>query len=257
MRIAGRNSLLPFAALSLSLCFATAVDAAPRTLRATGTVTYVEGSYLGDFVVGQSYTGTFVHDTDEANADPGAITTPSMVPGHEFSSFYEFSGPPYRGYLSFPAIPGSFATDQMAVVVNDDLDLTSADTNGAVADGTYDWIEILASNAIGICLEPGGVCAPDEFSPADGEEWTLAVFTDTSWISDGSLIPDDLPSTYTTLLVGIELDAAGNEIGLVFANANISIPTVPVSGPVAIAALMGLLLGVARYRLGLGVNSAA
>ena len=42
-----------------------------------------------------------------------------------------------------------------------------------------------------------------------------------------------------------------------FASANISIPAVPEFGPVAIAALVGLLLGVARYRLGLGVNSAA
>ncbi|MGH0030362.1 MAG: hypothetical protein ACQGVC_11260 [Myxococcota bacterium] len=232
--------------LFLSLLLAGAAHAAQKTVRVTGTVTYVEGSYTGDFSVGQAFGGTYVYDTDEAQADPGAITTPSTVPGHEFSSFYEFTGPPYRGRLSFPAIPGTFAVDRVAVVVNDDLALTSDETNGAVPDGTYDWIELLASNTIGICLEPGGVCDPDEFSPADGEEWTVALIGDTSWISDGSLVPDDLPASPTALLVGLEFDAAGNETGVVFGTVTASAPAVPALGPAAAAALTALLLGSAR-----------
>ena len=121
--------------------------------------------------------------------------------------------------LSIPAIPASFVVGSASVVVNDDLPLTADETNGAVADGSYDWIELLGSTTVDICLQPGGVCEPDEYSPADGEEWTLAIIGDSSWFSDGSVVPDDLPGSFTVVLVGIEFDASGNEIGTVFRHA--------------------------------------
>jgi hypothetical protein len=117
------------------------------------------------------------------------------------------------------------------------------ETNGAVSDGTYDWIEILGSTTVDICLLPGGECEPDEFSPADGDEWTLAVFSDPSWISDGSLIPDELPASFTTLVVGIEIDDAGEETGVVFATVDVfSTTAVPVVDPAGTAALAAILL---------------
>ena len=51
----------------------------------------VEGSFVPDFSVGTPFDSTYRYDTDEAAAS-SAITTPSTVPGHEFTSFYEFSG---------------------------------------------------------------------------------------------------------------------------------------------------------------------
>jgi hypothetical protein len=96
------------------------------------------------------------------------------------------------------------------------------------------------------------VCAPDEFSPADGEEWTLAVFGDSSWFTDGSVIPDALTPSVTALLVGIELDALGEEVGFVFASVGDLTTNLPqaestaVSAP-ATAGLVGLfVLAAAR-----------
>jgi hypothetical protein len=235
------------------LGLAGGASAAPRSIAADGTVTEVEGSFLDAFTVGDGYSGVFTHDTDESNAGPGSDPTPSAVPGHEYSSFYEFLVPPYGTSLSFPAIPASFEAETVAVVVNDDLALTAEETNGAVSDGTYDWIELLGSNTVSVCLLPGGTCEPDEFSPADGNEWTLAIIADTGWISDGSQIPDTLPVTYTALLVGIEFDVNGNETGVVFGSATVSEGTgpveVPALGSAAAGALGGLLaLGALRQR---------
>ena len=44
----------------------------------------------------------------------------------------------------------------------------------------------------------------------------MALISDTSWISDGSLIPDTLPASFTPIFVGIEYDAAGVETGIMF-----------------------------------------
>jgi hypothetical protein len=254
---AGQRSATMLLFIAAAICLPTRVFAEPRTFYVTGTIVDVEGTYAPDFVAGQTFSGSFVHDTDEANAGPGSITTPSTVPGHEFTSFYEFDVAPYGVDLSFPAIPGTFSTSPIGtlglvgVVVNDDRPLTADDTGGLLPAGTYDWIEILGSTAIGICLEPGGECAPDEISPADGEEWTFAAFGPTTWISDGSLIPDDLPATPTTLVVGFEFDASGNEVGAIFATASVSLapPAVPAMGPIGLWLLAGILAVGGRWAL--------
>jgi hypothetical protein len=237
--------------LALSLAPLTAA-AEVRTVSADGAVTYVEGSFADAFTVADPYTASFVYDTDETLAGPGSDSTPSNVPGHEYSSFWEFLGAPYGMGVSFPAIPASFSVDAIGVVVNDDLMLTADETNGAVSDGTYDWIELLGSDTVDICLLPGGVCEPDEFSPADGNEWTLAIIADPSWLSDGSVVPDALPPSFTALLVGIEFDAGGNETGVVFASATVvegAASEVPALGALGLGVAIALpLLGLHQRR---------
>ncbi|MFQ5634951.1 MAG: hypothetical protein ACE5G3_06440, partial [Gammaproteobacteria bacterium] len=191
------------AAGGLALGLSANVHAAPLLFDVSTTTTLVDGSFVGGIPLGTTINGSFVFDTDETNALPGAITTPSTNPGHEFTSFYEFDGVPYGVSLSIPAISGSFgSTTPLAVVVNDNLPLSAAETGGLIADGTYDWIELLGSTTVSVCLMPGGVCQPDEFSPADGQEWTLAIIGDAGWFSDGSVIPDSFPALLTALLVG-------------------------------------------------------
>ena len=222
--------------------FSSAANAAPVTIDITATVQDVSGSYLGSLSAGQSLNGTFSYDTDEANAS-SANTTPSTVPGHEFTSFYEFSGTPYDAIVSGP----SFSFDNeapMAVVVNNNLDISADDTGGVIPAGTYDWIEILGSTA-------SDVSGPN--TPGNGQDWTLAIFADDAdWFSDGSLVPDTLPSSYTALLVGIDFDANGDEIGVVIATVDsVTISQVPVPAAIwlFISGMFGLV-GMARHRHG-------
>jgi len=228
------------------------IQAAPVTIEVTATIAVVDGDYAGEIAPTQTMFGTFIFDTDEANADPNPITTPSDNPGHEFSSFYEFTGPPYEVTLSIPvtppAIPYGFDdTAPVAVVVNDNLELTADDTAGFISPGFYDWIEILGSTTTGACLlTPPDECAPDEFSPVDGEEWTLALFSDTSWFSDGSIIPDNLPESFTSLIVGGRFNEEGDETGFVIATIDeMTVSTVPV--PAAVW-LFGSALGLLGWR---------
>ena len=191
---------LAFSTVILSSTYATFIS-----IDIGGTISSVTDSYAPDLVTGQAVTASFSYNTDEAVAT-SADTTPSLDPGHEYTSFYDFESPPYGGTVNIPSIPATFTSNSAAVVVNDDLFIDSADVNGALASGTYDWIEILASTAVD---GANGY-------PANGEEWTLAIFGPTNWITDGSLIPDDLPSSYTAILLGIEFDEFENEIGIVF-----------------------------------------
>ncbi|MFT7573475.1 MAG: hypothetical protein ACI9JL_004539 [Paracoccaceae bacterium] len=205
-------------AASLAGFAALPAQAMPFSVSATATVVTSTGSYAGDLVGGTLLQVDIALSTAETDAS-NAITTPSVVPGHEFTSFYEFAttdGFSWAGDL-VPASGDGFNADIMGIVVNNDLPLTSADTGGLLPSGTYDWIELLGSTTGDVCLLPGGICAPDEFSPADGEEWTLAFFGDSSWFTDGSVIPDALPADLTALLVGIEFDEFGEEVGFVFA----------------------------------------
>lgn len=199
--------VLPSAALAAILAAGSAAAEGTRvTATVTGTVGDVEGSYTSSLVTGQTLTATFVYDTDEAKAGPGSQTTPSNEPGHEFSSFYEFATPPFGCNLQVSPPLQSFTSETAAVVVNDNLPILEDDLNGYLVDGTYDWIEILGATTID---GAGG-------NPADGEEWTLAFFGDAGWITDGSLIPDDLPATYTPVMLGIEFDKDENEVGIVW-----------------------------------------
>ncbi len=193
-------------------------QAAPITRIATGTVVDVSGSYTGEFTLGQIIVGSYTYDTDEANAS-SAQTTPNTNPGHEFSSFYEFASPPYGVTLTTPSV-GTFFTNNspVAVLVTDDLSFGVGDIPaGLIPAGTYDLVEILgATTASGGCSKPGGNCTPNELDPVSGEEWTLALLGEPAWVIDGSVIPDGLPGTLTTLIHGIDIDATGQEIGEVW-----------------------------------------
>lgn len=216
----------------------SSASAAPITIDITATIQDVSGSYLGSLAVGQSLDGVHVYDTDEANAST-VNTVPGTVPGHEFTSFYEFSGTPYAvsisgSSFSFSGIP------PVGVIVNNNLALVADDTNGLIPDGVYDWIEILGSTA-------SDVSGPN--TPGNGQEWTLAIFADdANWFSDGSVIPDFFPASYTALLVGFDFDSSGNEIGAAFATVDtLTVSAVPVPAAVWLfgSGLLGLI-GVAR-----------
>lgn len=225
--------------LALVLFPAAVAFGAPVTIDISATVDTVIDASVSGLTVDDTFSGTFVYDTNEANADPGADTDGSDRPGHEYSSFYEFSGSPYEVTLDVP-----FAnTSPVAVVVNDDLPITADVTGGLISDGTYDWIEILGGSTISVCNKtPPETCGDGEFDPADGQEWTLAIFGDTSWITDGSLVPDNLPGTYTAIVVAIDFDASGNEIGVALATIDdMTVSTVPVP---AAAWLFGSALGL-------------
>ncbi len=213
--------------------------AAPVSIDFTATLQDVSGAFTSDLSIGQSMSGIYIYDTDEANAS-SAETTPSTVPGHEFTSFYDFGDPAYSASLN----AGGFTftnTAAVSVVVNDNLFLTSDETGGLLPDGSYDWIEILGSTTVDV----GGA----EHTPGNGQEWTLAIFAENdNWFSDGSVIPDDMPASYVALLVGFDFDENGNEIGMAFATLDsMNISTVPVPAAIWLfgSGLLGLV-GVAR-----------
>ncbi|MCX2983293.1 VPLPA-CTERM sorting domain-containing protein [Halieaceae bacterium IMCC14734] len=87
-------------------------------------------------------------------------------------------------------------------------------------------------------------------SPADGEEWTLALFaTDDNWFSGGD-VPDTLPNDFTAFLIGFEFNSIGEETGLVIAPLD-SLTLAPVPLPAAFwlfASSLGALGVVRRAR---------
>ena len=230
--------ILTIAAITC-LSLYTKSSAALIVINASGQIHSVDGTYSPDLSVGDAINAVFVYDTDELQAI-SADTNGSTDPGHEYSSFYEFSSPPYGGTVTHVPSSGSSAGTLAAVVVNDNQTNGGTDLDNLIAVNTYDWIEILSSNTID---GPNGY-------PANGEEWTLALFSsDTSWITDGSLIPDDLPADYTPILVGQEFDENENVIGVVFVDiSSISITAVPEPSSTALLGLGGLALLLRRRR---------
>jgi hypothetical protein len=241
-----KQSIFGFAGLAFFSVLAVPAQSAPITISIEATVdTVIDGSVSG-LMVDDLIAGAFVYDTDEANADPVADTDGSDRPGHEYSSFYEFSGSPYAVTLDVPFS----STAPVAVVVNNDLPLTADETAGQISDGIYDWIEILGSTTISVCNKtPPEECEPGEFDPADGQEWTLAIIADSGWFSDGSLIPDTLPGTYTALIVAQEFDENSFEAGVIVASVDsLVVAAVPVPGAVWLFGSALGLLGWARRR---------
>lgn len=247
-----KNRTLVLAPLTLAgLAAAPGAVADVVSLQIATTVTMVEGSYDGDILPGHTIDGVFVIDTDTGNAGPGSDPTPSNEPGHEYSSFWEFPGAPYGVSLTIPQIGGSFANDApVGVVINDNLEITAEETGGLVSDGIYDWIELLGSTTVDYCPAGPGACSDDQLLPADGEEWTLAIFSDTGWFAAGDVIPDALPASYTAFLIGLDFDASGVETGLVIASVDsLSVSAVPVPAAVWLfASGLGLLGFGARQR---------
>ena len=71
-------------AASLAGFTALPAHAMPFSVSGTATVVTSTGSYAGDLVAGTVLQADIALSTDEADAS-GAITTPSVVPGHEFT----------------------------------------------------------------------------------------------------------------------------------------------------------------------------
>ncbi|MGB5439441.1 MAG: VPLPA-CTERM sorting domain-containing protein, partial [Gammaproteobacteria bacterium] len=161
-----------------------------------------------------------------------------------------FSGPTYGADFSIPTLGDGFTElGTVEVLVNNDLFLTSAETGGFLADGIYDWIEILASTTIDVCPS-GSTCPPDSYTPGspvgteDGQEWTLAIFGASDWFADGSVIPDSLPVDYQALLVGLNFNDNGVEVGAAFATSSVPLPAaIWLFG----SGLLGLI-GIARHK---------
>lgn len=235
------NYFLPvrkFACTLISILFCSSASAAPVVIDITATIQDVTGTF--SLSNGQSLSGTFIFDTDEGNAS-SANTDGSDVPGHEFTAFYDFPSPPYDATVTGTGF--TFNNEApIGVVVNNDLDLVADDTGGIIPPGSYDWIEILGSTA-------SDINGPN--TPGNGQEWTLAIFADdNTWFSDGN-IPDTLPSSYTALLVGLDLDGNGDEIGSVFATIDtLTVTTVPLPPAVWLFGygLLGLV-GLARRKV--------
>jgi len=223
-------------------------NAAPVSFNFAFNFTDVSGTYSGDILVGYNVNGSYVYDTDEVNANV-VDTTPGTIPGHEYTSRYTFDGASYGADFFIPALSDGFTQLGMVeVLVNNDLVLTSAETGGFLADGTYDWIEILASTAVDVCPS-GSTCPPyTPGSPAgteDAQEWTLAIFGASDWFTDGSVIPDTLPVDYQALLVGLNFDDNGDVIGEAFASTS-AVP-LPATAWLFLSGLLGLV-GMARRK---------
>ena len=230
-------------AFTLAL-MSTVAEATPVSFNFDYVFFDVSGDYATDFSAGDNVNGSFVYDTDEASAS-ASDATPGTVTGHEYTSRYTFTGGVYGADFIIPTL-GDGYTDmgEIEVLVNNDLFLTSEETGGILPDGTYDWIEILASTAVDVC-PAGQTCPSDPFMPGSGEEWTLAIFGPSDWFTDGSVIPDTLPGSYQTLLVGFTFDSNGDEVAAAFASAS----AVPIPAAVWLfsSGLAGLV-GVARRR---------
>lgn len=229
------------------LAMSSFASAAVVQFSVSATVSSVEGNYSGDVAIGHTLTGTFIVDDNFLNAGPGSDPNPSNVPGHEYTAFWEFPGAPYTASVFNVDLASGFTTVAPPhLVMNDGLAITAEQTGGMVADGTYDWIELNASSTMDYCPEPGG-CTEDEYIPASGEEWVLAIFSDTSWFSGGTDIPSSLPASYTAFIIGIEVNEIGEEIGLVLATADsVNVSAVPV--PAAAWLFFSALLGIAGIR---------
>jgi hypothetical protein len=224
-------------ALMLGVLVTGVANGAPIQFNISTTVTVAADSYDGPYQAGDTITGTFIVDDDKDNGGPGSDPGPGTNEGHEYTSFWEFNGAPYSADLLNEDLGTSFSSGTQAIVVNDGLVLTLADTGGLVPAGTYDWIEILGATTSDYCPLPGGDCSgdPNQILVADGEEWTLAIFAtdalgnpDDNWFSGGD-IPQNLPTYYSAFLLGFEFDAVGNEVGVVLADVDImTITAIPV-----------------------------
>lgn len=219
-------------------------NAAPVSFDFDFFFTDVSGVYSGDILVGYNVNGSYIYDTDENKASV-ANTTPGTIPGHEYTSRHTFDGASYGADFFIPALSDGFTQlGSVEVLVNNDLLLTSVETGGFLADGTYDWIEILATTTVDVCPS-GSTCPTDPVTPGDGEEWTLAIFGSSDWFADGSVIPDTLPMDYKALLVGLNFDVNGDEIGEAYASAS-AVP-LPAAAWLFLSGLLGLI-GVSRRK---------
>lgn len=234
------------ASIIISLLFSGTALAAPLLFTVSTTVNAVDGVYGGGLFVGDTITGSFLVDNDKDNASPGSDPGPGTNPGHEYTSFWEFSGPSYGVDLLNVQRNARFTSDIEAIVVNDGLNLPSNDVGGQIPTGTYDWIEVLGSTTSDYCpTNIDCVAEPNQVVPANGEEWTLMIVSTDSWFSGGD-IPQKLPIDYTAFLLGFGYDQVGTRVGAVIAPVN-SLKVTVVPEPASIFLFASGLFALFRF----------
>ena len=81
--------------------------------------------------------------------------------------------------------------------VSNDFVITQAisdEVKGIIVPGTYDLLEIFGIKSVGTNNE---------------QEWDLVIVADdANWFSDATVIPDSLPTSFTALLAGDDVDTS-------------------------------------------------
>lgn len=232
--------------LLLAWSVTPSASAAEMTLDFTGLVKSVTGGMTGYFSIDEvAPTSQFTFSTDESQAS-FADTVGFASPTYRYDSLYRFSGTPFGITLSYPALTSSSwyngqptgqgtapdntfnSGNNIEVRVANDrvIDQTaSAAFAGLVAAGTYDWIDLRWT---------GNGLANDQ--SINLQTWQLSIIADANWFSDGKLIPDALPTTFSLLMyAGYDSDATYSpsyHIGDMFA-----IPNSYSFGPASVSAV--------------------
>lgn len=234
-------------------------SAAPTTVTATGAFDSVTGTYLVDSLyVGQGYSASFIFDTDAAAASYAQLTPSAEVDIDNFTSAYRFSGTPYGNYATANGMSGGFSSNSTGVRMYDNVNITSAQSGGLIADGAYDLVEFSGSHSTSICRLDNG-CTDFEYTPTGGEEVSLYFLAESNWFSGAGLV-QQLPNaailswldvttyeaTYDTNGVFVGSNVIGSMRGLV-QSASISAVPVPAAAWLLGSGLLGLV-GVARRK---------
>jgi len=202
--------------LFLAMSVNPSASAAQMTVDFTGLVKYLTGSMSGYFLIDEvAPTSQFSFSTDETQASL-TNTVGSTIPGDSFDSLYRFSGAPndisltYPMLYSFPPTYYSFKSDNNIEVrvTNDRIIDQAASTAlaGLVAPDTYDWVDLLWT---------GNGFAYDY--SINSQTWKLSIIGNSTWFTDGKLIPDALPTTFALLLYASYDDTAGHHVGEILA----------------------------------------
>jgi len=195
--------------LLLAMSVNPSASAAQVTIPFTGLVKSLTGSLWGYFLIDEvAPTGQFSFSTDETQA---SLT--DTVGTVYYDSRYQFSGTPNGISLTYPQISfppsttdysyNSAGNIEVRVTNNRVIDqAASTALAGLVVPGTYDWIDLRWTD-IGLAWGSG----------LDLQTWQLSIYGDTNWFTDGTLIPDALPTSYTLYLYASHDDNVGNHIG--------------------------------------------
>ena len=250
------NKLSLFGAACVVTLASTPVLASPVSIDVSYTIQAIDftstspdisGTFASTFSAGQVIHGTFVYDDDETVGS-------KEVDGSETSYYYTGVTGPYG--VSINSTGGyNFSGNSYGAGLGNDVDITLAisteETNGKLVPGTYDLFDVFGDSTVDLCSVVS-TCSPGEFIPSDGQEWGMNIInSDTSWLSNDGLIPDDLmPTGYTALLIGKEYNAAGVIIGQAVLTIDFNVTSVPVPAAVWLfgSGLIGLI-GVARRKI--------
>lgn len=232
-------------------------EAVPITLSLSGTINDEQGGYAGvSGLLNAPYAATFTYESNPALAVESQLT-PSNASDDYFTAFYKFANGPYGVNISVAGV-GSFTTSSTALRIMDNVYMSSADTGGVLADGDYDFIELMGSIVTeAVCNVPGGCESSAEWTPVAAEELRGYIFADSSWFF-GNAIPTTLPSAEQFVLSflngatyedGVETGGISSDINLDLAKVSLAPVPLPGSCWLLCSGLAGLFgLGRGRRR---------